>query len=89
MSKSTDKVLVKIVCTEKVQYHQLVEMSRDEWEKLKATDERTMEDEDRSPLASVLDLCDVYGSDGFDDIEIDVVDQEGKQVEPADYWDPE
>jgi len=83
---SEDTVLVRIVCREIVEYNQLKELSRSEWEKLKATSEHKMCDSDNSPLTGVLDMDDIYGSRGFDDIQMDVVDKEGKET--GDYWDP-
>ena len=84
---SKDTVLVQITCREIVEYNQLKEMSRSAWEKLKATSEYKMCDSDNSPLPGVLDMTDVYGSRGFDDVQMDVVDKEGKET--GDYWDPE
>ena len=81
-------VLVKISCSQRIRFRRLVRMTRAAWNQLKATDEATMEREQRSPLSGWLDMQDVDSAGDFDDIEIDVVDEEGRQVEPAEYWDP-
>lgn len=39
-----------------------------------------------SPLTDWLDLQEPLTSDGFDNIELDVVDDENKPVKPADYY---
>ena len=83
----SDKIKVRITCSERVRYDQTVEMTREEWAKLKATPERKMEDGDRSPLSSWLDLREPVSSDNFDDIELDVVDEENKPVRPADCYE--
>jgi hypothetical protein len=83
----SDKLKIRITCSERVRYDQTVEMTREEWLKLKATPERKMEDGDMSPLTSWLDLREVLSGDDFDDIEIDVVGDDNKPVKPSDCYD--
>jgi hypothetical protein len=80
------KIKIRIECTECISFNQTVEMTRAEWTKLKRTPEDRLEDSDMSPLASVLDLHDPLGSQGFSNVEMEVVDGDGNPVEPADYY---
>lgn len=82
----SEKLKIRITCSERVRYDQTVEMTREEWDELKATPAREMEDGDMSPLTSLLDLRDPVSSDEFDDIELDVVDDDNKPVKPADGY---
>lgn len=83
-----EKIKVRITCSERVSYDQTVEMTREEWLKLKATPERTMEDGDMSPLSSWLNLNEPVSGDDFLDIELDVVDDDNKPVNPPDCYPP-
>jgi len=77
-------VRVKIVAGMKVRYNQTVEITEEQWKKLKGLSEREMEDE----LGLYVDLKDICDWDDFEDVELDVVDQEGKPIHPPDYWNP-
>ena len=81
------KIKVRITCSERLRYDQTVEMTREQWAELKATPERKMEDGVMSPLSSWLDLRDPVSGDDFDDIELDVVDDENKPVKPSDCYE--
>lgn len=84
----SEKVKVRIQTSQKVHYDQIVEMTRDEWEKLKATPERTMESEDMGPLSELLDLKECSDWGDYDEPELTVVDDEGKPIKPEDYYNP-
>jgi len=84
----TGRVKVRIKAEQKVHYDQTVEMSLKTWEKMKLTPERTMEDEGMSPASEFIDFREVCYADDFDEITLDVVDDEGKEVSPTDYYNP-
>lgn len=79
-------IKVQIQCVEKVRYCQTVEMTKKQWEELKKTKTSKLEDSQMSPLTQYLDLHDPMDAEGFEDVEMEVVDEEGKSVEPADYY---
>ncbi|MFO1487844.1 MAG: hypothetical protein U1F65_05140 [Verrucomicrobiota bacterium] len=83
----SEKIKVRIECSQRVSYDQTVEMTREEWEKIKAKPRRKMENCDTSPLNSWLDLRNPITSDDFDDVELDVVDSNGEPVKPADSYE--
>lgn len=70
-------------------FDQIVEMSEEEWSELKETPERTMEDGQMSPITNHIDVTDPMDSYGFEDIEMEAVDEEGSPVEPEDYYNPQ
>jgi hypothetical protein len=57
-------------------------------EKLKVTPERLMESEDMGPLSDLLNINDCSNWDNYDEPELNVVDDEGKPVQPEDYYCP-
>lgn len=79
---------IRIQCIEKVQFDQIVEISKKDWKEIKKTKDRTMEDGQMSPLPNYLDLKDPMDSQGFDDIELFECDEEGKYKEDGEQWDP-
>lgn len=81
------KIKVRIKCSERVRYDQTVEMTRDEWAELKSTKETLIEDSMMSPLAEWLNMRDPNDTDGFCDIEIEVVDENKKPVVPEDCYE--
>lgn len=83
----SDKIKIRITCSEQITFDQTVEMTHEEWKELKSTPRFKMEDGDMSPLTEWLDLRNPLGSDDFDDIEIDVVDDENKPVKPGDFYE--
>lgn len=80
-------IKVRIQCSERVLYDQVAVMTQADWQKLKATPERRMEDEHMSPLPMYIDLADPLCSRGFEDIEMEVVDEDGKTIEPLDSYE--
>lgn len=82
----SEKIKVRIQTSQKVYYDQIVEMSREAWEKLKATPERQMESESMGPLSELLDLKDFSNWSDYDEPELTVVDDDGKPVQPEDYY---
>lgn len=84
----SEKVKIRIQTSCKVTYDQIVEISRERWEALKATPEKEMEDEARSPLSDILDLKEICDWDDYDEPELTVVDDEGNPVKPDDYYNP-
>jgi hypothetical protein len=84
----SEKVKIRIQTSQKVTYDQIVEMTREQWEALKATPEKLMEDESRSPLSDWLNFNDVLDSDDYDEPNLTVVDDDGKPVRPNDYYCP-
>ena len=82
----SETVRVRITATQQVRYNKIVEMSASEWAQLKRLPERDME------LAGVSPLDDYLGEPSdwrdYEDVEADVVGEDGKPVEPADYYNP-
>jgi hypothetical protein len=85
----SEKVKVRIQTSCKVYYDQTVEMTREEWEKLKLTTERKMCSNSLSPLVDLIYLRDVTMQTNFDEPELTVVDDDGKLIKPIDCYDPE
>ena len=83
----SDKIKIRIQCSERVLYDQTVEMTCEQWCELKATPEHTMEHEDMSPLPLWVELSDPLGSRGFEDIEMEVVDDDNDPVKPIDCYE--
>ena len=81
-----DKIKVRIQTSCVFKYDQTVEMTLEEWAKLKATEERRMEDGDMSPLSSLLNLRDPFDYGNFDDSYLDVVGDDNEPVKPEDYY---
>lgn len=79
---STDKIRVRIQASQRVRYDQVVEMDRDEWQRIK----KLRDKEFASTLSDWLDLRDVNDGDEFESDEVEgmVVDENGKPVKPAD-----
>lgn len=84
-----NKVRVRIRARQTFSFDQTVELPEDEWAKLKETPEQEIECGDTSPIGDLLDLRDPSNWEEFDDIEIEVVDANGRPVEPADYYGQE
>lgn len=84
----SEKIKVRIKAELKMQYDQTVEVTKEEWEKLKQTPERDMECNAMSPLGDLLDLRDVCGWDDWEEPELEVVGDDNYPVEPPDYYCP-
>lgn len=82
-------VKVRIQTSCKVYYDQTVEMTREEWEKLKLTPERKMESGCMGPLADLIDHRDMSNWNNFDEPALTVVDDDGKTIKPIDFYCPE
>ncbi|MCG6536090.1 MAG: hypothetical protein L7F78_15665 [Syntrophales bacterium LBB04] len=87
--KKDEIVRVRITAEQIVTYRKFVKMSREEWEALKKTPETVMEDEDMSPLSEFLEPHDIDYREDYEDVELIVVDEDGKRTEPKDYYCPE
>ncbi|ABK99993.1 hypothetical protein Ppro_2387 [Pelobacter propionicus DSM 2379] len=85
----SEKVKVRIQTSCVVKYDQIVEMTRDAWEKLKLTPEKKMECQSFSPISELLDLADVLDWSDYDEPELTVVDDYGKPLLPIDFYCPE
>jgi len=80
------KISIRISCSQRFSFDQVVEMTPEEWKKLKATSESKIEDGDSSPIASLIDATDPVGWGDFDDLEMFVVDNQGEPVKPNDSY---
>lgn len=69
-NEKPEKVKVRIVAEETIKYHQVVEMSRDEFEKLSAEWEAVCTRRERESIDDVismwLDRSDVFDADDFE-----------------------
>ena len=64
---------VRIQCSQKVYYNQVVEMTKAEFKELKKTPTRELEDQHMSPLTIYLDVLDIHDGGEFDDFDIEEV----------------
>jgi len=83
----SDKIRIRITCEQTIRYNQIVEMTRNRWEQIKRMPECDMEDPSISPLDGYLDLKDPVDWDDFEDVEMIVVDDDGKPVKPRDEYE--
>ena len=81
-----DNVFVLIECEQKVRYCKTVMMTRERWEEIKKVPDREMERDYSSPLGDLFDDHDITDWDDYEDVEMTVVDENGKPVEPEDYY---
>ena len=71
-----DKIKVRIRCHQEVQYDQVVELTREEFEDL----QREVEENDgcfdlfSDPVSDILDLTDLDANDGVQDVELEVLE---------------
>lgn len=82
-----EKVRVRIRCSQRLDYAETVEMTAEEWTKLKATPAHEMEDENHSPLGNFVSATDPLAYGEFDDIEMQVIDKDGNAVLPLDCYE--
>lgn len=75
---------VRIKCSERVYFDQVVEMDQEDWEQLKAATPARLEDGAMSPITIHLDLTDVSDSGDFDGISMVVCDASGEPIQPLD-----
>lgn len=87
MTNENDKIRVRIMGSERMHYDQIVTMTRKEWEELKATPERDIVSSSFSPLNALVDVKDAYDWDGFENVEMAVVDDDDKPVKPEDCYE--
>lgn len=80
------EVTVVITASQTVDYRQYKTMTRAEWEEIKRMSERQIESSD-GPLSSWLDLTDVRGGGDFEGVEMYVIGDDGKPMEPPDEYE--
>lgn len=75
--KAPATVRVHITCGSAIHYDQTREMTLAEWRRLRATSERVLED-GMGPIGNWLDLHDVNDTLDYHEIEMEVVDADGR-----------
>lgn len=81
-----EKVNVRIRCMQRVEYDQTVEMTRDQWEELKVMSDETLGSDDGSALADYINHNEVCDSGGYENIEMELVDNTGEPLDPPDEY---
>lgn len=85
----SDNVRVRITCRQQLNFSEVIELTKAEWEKLKKTPADKMEDGDMSPIAGLIDCNDPSGWGDFSDVEMFAVDEGGKEIRPYDSYEPQ
>jgi hypothetical protein len=84
MAKKSKRLRIHVRAEQKVHYDQVIEMSAEEWEKLKDKSPHDAAEE----LQDRLDLRDIYDAEplDYDEFTAVVVDKQNKPVKPSDEY---